>query len=101
MPSDRAADPPDGRADRFADADRHEEPRQDDVGADADRDAVERLDENGQREHREHAAADRAEQPADLRQGPRAEPEDEASDDQDDRDEVERVLPPDRRTGAQ
>ena len=98
-PRARAIIAADGRPERFADPDREEEAGQHDERPQSRPGAVERLDEEGQGEHDDRAAADGAEQATDLGQGPRSEPEQDGEHHQDDGDEVEWVHWRDGRTG--
>ena len=68
LPSEPRGRPADRRADRFADPDRQQQAGQHDVRAHVDGNVVERLDEDGQRQDEQRAAADGAEQAADLGQ---------------------------------
>ena len=79
--------------------DRGKQAAKHDEWPDRGREAPERIDQVRQREDREHAAADRAEQAADLGQGPRPEPEHDGEHHQDDGDEVERIHSGDGPTG--
>ena len=82
---------PDRRADRFADGHGADEADEDEERAIAGFELGQRVGEEGQGEDREDAAADRPEQPGDLRDGARAPAEDQRHDDQEQRDGVERV----------